>query len=190
MIRDMKKPIFTARDVEEATGGVIDAKTCHNWTARRQWITPQGPNPRGKARRYSLMHVIEAAFRAELVALGLSHELARQAAASAFKAGISEEVHARLNTLGEMRTDKVQQAGGHVPDFLEDRDTFWVVQFLQRDRRPRGCLFHAAQGVRSFADAFEEPLGELTAATIFNVTAVRRKLNSWLQTKEAVGTSE
>ena len=185
----MKKPIFTARDVEEATGGVIDAKTCHNWTARRQWITPQGPNPRGKARRYSLMHVIEAAFRAELVALGLSHELARQAAASAFEAGIAEEVHPRLNVVDEIRNDEVQQARAHVPDFLEDSDTFWVVQFHQRDRRPRSCLFHAAQGARSFANAFE-PLGDLTAATIFNVTAVRRKLNSWLQIKEAAGTSE
>ena len=60
-----KKAVFTASDVEEATGGAIDANTCHNWTARRQRITPQGPNPRGKARRYSPVHVIEAGLRAE-----------------------------------------------------------------------------------------------------------------------------
>lgn len=185
----MKKPIFTARDVEEATGGVIDAKTCHNWTARGQWITPQGPNPRGKARRYSLMHLIEATFRAELVALGLSHELARQAAASAFEAD-AQQVHPLLNVVDDIRNDEVQQARAHFSDLLEEIDTFWVIRFQtgQPDRRPIGRFINA-HGARSFAEAFE-PLGELKAATIFNVTAVRRKLNSWLQTKEAVGASE
>lgn len=153
-------PDEAARDVEEATEGVIDAKTCHNWTARHQWITPQGPNPRGKVRRYSLMHLIEAAFREELVALGLSHELARQAAASAFEAGIAQQIYPLLNVVNEKT------------------DTFWVVQFQtdqqdQPDRRPIGRFINA-QGARSTADAFE-PLRELAAATIFNVTAVGRK---------------
>jgi hypothetical protein len=137
------------------------------------------------------MHVIEAAFRAELVALGLSHELGRQAAAFAFEAGIAKQVHPPLNVVDEIGNDEVQQARADFSDFFEEIDTFWVVRFQtdQQDRRPIGCFINA-QGARSFANAFEEPLGELTAATIFNVTAVRRKLNSWLQIREAADTGE
>jgi hypothetical protein len=121
-----------------------------------------GTEPAGKG----AMHVMEAALRAELVALGLSHEFARHAAAFAFEAGIAKQVHPPLNVVDEIGNDQVQQARAHCLDLLEEIDTFWVVRFQtdRPDRRPMGRFINA-QGARSIADAFE-PLGELVAATI------------------------
>jgi len=71
--------MFTSAEIETATLGFVDRKMCNNWSSRGLWISPLEPTRRGTHRKYSRTHLIEAAIRAELVRLGLTHELAREA---------------------------------------------------------------------------------------------------------------
>src|SRR5262249_39115990 len=71
--------MFTSAEIEIATLGFVDRKMCNNWSSRGFWISPLEPTRRGTHRKYSRTHLIEAAIRAELVRLGLTHELAREA---------------------------------------------------------------------------------------------------------------
>jgi hypothetical protein len=71
------EPQFTAADVTSLTGGVIDANTLVDWHYRVNWLTPTKKPGRSKHYLYSLAHLFEAKFRAELIGLGVSHKAAR-----------------------------------------------------------------------------------------------------------------
>ena len=68
---------FTFDDIDALTGGVVDANMVAEWHRRDEWLTPAKQPRRGKPYLYSLAHLFEVRFRAELISLGVSQKAAR-----------------------------------------------------------------------------------------------------------------
>jgi hypothetical protein len=68
---------FTFDDIDTLTGGVVDANMVAEWHRRDEWLTPAKQPRRGKPYLYSLAHLFEVKFRAELISLGVSQKAAQ-----------------------------------------------------------------------------------------------------------------
>lgn len=70
--------IYGAADIEAVTDGAVNLKTLNNWANNDEWFSPLAPAPRGTARKFSRVNLIEAGLASFLQMGGASRREAKE----------------------------------------------------------------------------------------------------------------